>query len=146
MKFTFAAGIAFLLLFVSPSYAVDLERSNVKSFIKMMVKEHDYDRDALLSILDEAEMKDSIIEQISKPAEKTLTWAEYRPIFLTKERIKAGATFWQENRAALDDGQKVLLRGDLTVYEARGQYQLIVSEIELQGIGIRSFNTERNAS
>jgi membrane-bound lytic murein transglycosylase B len=103
MKLTFAAGITFLLLFVSPSYAVDLERSNVKAFIKMMVREHDYDRDELRAILGEAEMKSSIIEQISKPAEKTLTWAEYRPIFLTKERISAGAKFWRENRAELDD-------------------------------------------
>jgi membrane-bound lytic murein transglycosylase B len=103
MKLTFAAGVTFLLLFVSPSYAVDLEQSNVKAFIKMMVREHDYDRDELLDILGEAEMKDSIIELISKPAEKTLTWAEYRPIFLTQERIKAGAEFWRENRAELDD-------------------------------------------
>jgi len=103
MKLTFAAGVTFLLLFVSPSYAVDLEQSNVKAFIKMMVREHNYDRDELLDILGEAEMKDSIIELISKPAEKTLTWAEYRPIFLTQERIKAGAEFWRENRAELDD-------------------------------------------
>jgi len=103
MKLTFAAGIALLLLLVSPSYAIDLERSNVKAFIKMMVREHDYDRDALRSILGEAEMQNSIIDKISKPAEKTLTWAEYRPIFLTKERIKAGTDFWLEHRAALED-------------------------------------------
>jgi exodeoxyribonuclease VII large subunit len=38
-------------------------------------------------------------------------------------------------RAALADGQKVLLQGDITVYEARGQYQLIVRAVELQGVG-----------
>jgi exodeoxyribonuclease VII large subunit len=38
-------------------------------------------------------------------------------------------------RAALADGQKVLLQGDVTVYEARGQYQLIVRAVELQGVG-----------
>jgi exodeoxyribonuclease VII large subunit len=38
-------------------------------------------------------------------------------------------------RALLGDGKKVLLQGDVTVYEARGQYQLIVREIEVQGIG-----------
>ena len=35
----------------------------------------------------------------------------------------------------LADGQKVLLQGDVTVYEARGQYQLIVRAVELQGVG-----------
>src|SRR5271155_2151264 len=37
------------------------------------------------------------------------------------------------NRDFLKDGQKVLLQGDVTVYEARGQYQLIVRSVELQG-------------
>jgi exodeoxyribonuclease VII large subunit len=38
-------------------------------------------------------------------------------------------------RALLADGQKVLLQGEITVYEARGQYQLIVRAVELQGVG-----------
>lgn len=47
--------------------------------------------------------------------------------------------FRGEARAArrdlLQDGQKVVLRGGLSVYEARGQYQLIVTEVEFQGAG-----------
>ena len=39
------------------------------------------------------------------------------------------------HRALLEDGQKVVLQGDLTVYGARGQYQLIVRKAELQGVG-----------
>jgi len=39
------------------------------------------------------------------------------------------------HRGLLADGQKVLLQGDVTVYEARGQYQLIVRAVELQGVG-----------
>jgi exodeoxyribonuclease VII large subunit len=38
-------------------------------------------------------------------------------------------------RELLADGQKVLLQGDVTVYEARGQYQIIVHAVELQGVG-----------
>ena len=38
-------------------------------------------------------------------------------------------------RQLLADGQKVLLQGDVTVYESRGQYQLIVRAVELQGVG-----------
>jgi exodeoxyribonuclease VII large subunit len=47
------------------------------------------------------------------------------------------------HRESLGDGQKVLLRGDVTVYEARGQYQMIVSEIELQGVGALQLEFER---
>ncbi|MEI7808082.1 MAG: exodeoxyribonuclease VII large subunit [Verrucomicrobiota bacterium] len=44
-----------------------------------------------------------------------------------------GTTAAQRNLLA--DGQKVLLQGEVTVYETRGQYQLIVREVELQGVG-----------
>jgi exodeoxyribonuclease VII large subunit len=39
------------------------------------------------------------------------------------------------NRALLQDGRKVTLQGDLTVYEPRGQYQLRVTSVELEGVG-----------
>jgi exodeoxyribonuclease VII large subunit len=38
-------------------------------------------------------------------------------------------------RSLLNDGQKVLLQGELTVYEPRGQYQLIIRAVEVQGVG-----------
>jgi len=38
-------------------------------------------------------------------------------------------------RELLADGKKVLLQGEVTVYEARGQYQMIVRAVELQGVG-----------
>jgi exodeoxyribonuclease VII large subunit len=41
----------------------------------------------------------------------------------------------QVERAVLQDGRKVTLGGELTVYEARGQYQLRVTTVELQGAG-----------
>ena len=47
------------------------------------------------------------------------------------------------SRDALAEGKKVNLRGDLTVYEARGQYQLRVTEVELQGVGALQLAFER---
>ena len=46
-------------------------------------------------------------------------------------------------RDMIEDGQKVVLHGSLTVYEARGQYQLIVKTVELQGIGALQVQFER---
>jgi exodeoxyribonuclease VII large subunit len=54
--------------------------------------------------------------------------------------------FSRENvphRELLADGQKVLLQGDVTVYEARGQYQLIVRAVELQGVGALQIQFEK---
>lgn len=106
MKLRVAAGVVTILLFTSPAHAVELGRPNVQSFIDSMVKQHDYDPEALRDILDQAEKKQSVLDAISRPAEKTLSWAEYRPIFLTEERIDAGAGFWRENREELEDIEK----------------------------------------
>ena len=38
-------------------------------------------------------------------------------------------------RDLLADGQKVVVCGDLTVYEPRGQYQLVIRALEFQGLG-----------
>ena len=46
-------------------------------------------------------------------------------------------------RELMEDGQKVVLQGDLTVYEARGQYQLIVRAVELQGVGALQIQFEK---
>jgi exodeoxyribonuclease VII large subunit len=47
------------------------------------------------------------------------------------------------NRQALQDGQKVILKGEITVYEPRGQYQLHVLAIEPQGVGALQVAFER---
>lgn len=47
------------------------------------------------------------------------------------------------HRGLLQDGQKVLVQGDVTVYEARGQYQLLVRAVELQGIGALQLKFEQ---
>ncbi|HOA61395.1 MAG: exodeoxyribonuclease VII large subunit [Verrucomicrobia bacterium] len=47
------------------------------------------------------------------------------------------------NREVLEDGAKVNLHGELTVYEPRGQYQLIVTRVELQGLGALQLAFER---
>src|SRR6266403_83853 len=41
----------------------------------------------------------------------------------------------QVDRALLQDGRKVTVQGDVTVYEPHGQYQLRVTAVELQGVG-----------
>ena len=99
--------LAALLILVHPALAadkvaVDLTQKNVVEFIDEMVQAHDFERDALAAVLAKAEIKANIIKKISTPAERTLTWGEYRKIFITPERINAGAAFWQENRAMLD--------------------------------------------
>ena len=93
---------AFLILNPAAADTVNVEQENVVTFIDEMVKEHEFDRAALSAVLAQAEIKQSIIKKISTPAERKLNWAEYRKIFITKERINAGVTFWHENKDMLE--------------------------------------------
>src|SRR6266404_6329228 len=47
------------------------------------------------------------------------------------------------DRSLLQDGRKVTLQGELTVYEPRGQYQLRVTAVELEGVGALQAAFER---
>ena len=73
------------------------EQPQGQMFIDRMVNEHGFDRAELVSVLDQAERRDDILELMRKPAEKRLRWFEYRKIFLTQSRIDGGVTFWEEN-------------------------------------------------
>ncbi|HEY5642388.1 MAG TPA: lytic murein transglycosylase B [Woeseiaceae bacterium] len=102
-RFAVAAAILLPLSCLNAAASpVDVARPDVAAFIEEMAEQHDFDRAALRDILGQAEIKPSIIEKISTPAERTLSWAEYREIFMTRERINAGATFWSENREMLE--------------------------------------------
>jgi membrane-bound lytic murein transglycosylase B len=93
-----------MLLFapVPAAFGIDVERDDVRQFIDTMVAEHDYDRAMLVAALGDATSQQKILDAISRPAEKTKTWQEYRAIFLTDQRISAGAEFWRENEATLN--------------------------------------------
>lgn len=47
------------------------------------------------------------------------------------------------SRDLLADGRKVMLQGEVTVYEPRGQYQLVVTTVEIQGLGALQLAFER---
>jgi membrane-bound lytic murein transglycosylase B len=95
--------VLLLLLFVGvPSArALDVENPAVKTFIDSMVSDHSYDRDTLEGVLHQARIQETILEAIDKPAESTKEWHEYRDIFITDERVQAGATFWREHSEEL---------------------------------------------
>jgi membrane-bound lytic murein transglycosylase B len=59
------------------------------------------DPDWAQQLIDAAERQQSILDAISRPAEKTKAWYEYRKIFLTDRRIREGVTFWSAHADTL---------------------------------------------
>jgi membrane-bound lytic murein transglycosylase B len=72
------------------------------AFIDRMVEQHGFDRAELTALLDGAEINETILEAIARPAERVVPWFEYRNIFLTEERIAAGVDFWRRHADTLE--------------------------------------------
>ncbi len=66
-----------------------------------LVVEEGFNREALMRVLAQAQRKDSILEAIARPAEKTKPWYEYRAIFLNEARENQGVAFFAKHRATL---------------------------------------------
>lgn len=80
--------------------------AEVDKFIDSMVDEHGFDRTSLKQIFGAAKRKQSILDAIARPAEKTKAWWEYRNIFIKNKRINQGKAFLKKHRELLERTEK----------------------------------------
>ncbi len=135
MTITKRTLLFFLLCFSLSLQAEDFNQVEEKKFIDEMVIEHDFDRRVLEKIFKKAKLQKKILEAISRPAEKSKPWYEYRQIFVTPDRIKKGAEFWKKHRNQLIEVEKqygvprqiiVAIIGVETYYgKHKGKYRVI---------------------
>ncbi|MCC5887440.1 MAG: lytic murein transglycosylase B [Gammaproteobacteria bacterium] len=90
-----------LLVGASLGEAAFVDRPEVGEFMDEMVTRHGFERDDLKTLFAAAERQQGIIDAISRPAERVLTWGEYREIFLDENRIAQGLEFWETHGADL---------------------------------------------
>tara|TARA_A100001037_G_C15119767_1_gene623225 strand:+ start:73 stop:1092 length:1020 start_codon:yes stop_codon:yes gene_type:complete len=88
---------------VSANYT---NRADIEEYIEVLVSQHNFSHADLLDIFEQVEKKQSIINAISRPAERSLRWHEYRDIFLGDRRVDEGVVFWKSNRSILSDIQR----------------------------------------
>jgi membrane-bound lytic murein transglycosylase B len=84
---------------VAAQPATDAARA---AFIDKMVSAHGFDRAELTALIGAAVIDQTILDAMSRPAERVVPWFEYRNIFMTEERIAAGVRFWSEHAATLE--------------------------------------------
>lgn len=94
-----------LCLLPLASSADYLDREEAQIFIDEMVESESIDREWLEQLFSEAEYSQSVIDAITRPAERTLNWAEYQKIFLTDSRVERGTEFWSENADVLAEAE-----------------------------------------
>lgn len=112
MRFMFRAACAFVLV-VGAGFAQARAAGAASSSVDSLgLAEREFAADVsrddgpaeadVLAALAGAKVQQSILDAISRPAESTKTWAQYRPIFITQKRIDDGVAFYRDNRALLD--------------------------------------------
>ncbi|MDX1549459.1 MAG: lytic murein transglycosylase B [Lysobacter spongiicola] len=70
-------------------------------FVLETAARYDVDAQRIEAVLDQAEIRDSIINAMSRPAEAK-PWRDYRPIFISQARIDGGKAFLAKHREALE--------------------------------------------
>ena len=90
-----------LLLSAVPAWSLDVERPEVREFMTELVAKDGFEMQYLSTVFAGIESKQSIIDAMSRPAEKVKPWSEYRMIFLTPRRISSGVDFYREHETEL---------------------------------------------
>jgi len=93
--------IMFGLILPTMSFGGEYSERTERDEVLANVVEQGVDRTWAAALLDQAERKQSILDAISRPAEKTKPWYEYRKIFLTDKRAREGVAFAQQNAETL---------------------------------------------
>ena len=94
-----AAAATFLSLISAPLSA---ETNDRQVFINEMVEEYDFDESFVSEVINGANSKQSILDAMSRPAEKVKPWYEYRKIFIADKRINEGVDFWKLREETLE--------------------------------------------
>lgn len=94
-----------LLVLTSAAHAKTPDQLR-NEFINDMVKRYGFSRDELTKTLNQAVTQKKILEAISRPAERTLNWTQYRAIFLKPDRIHGGVDFWRQHANTLARAEK----------------------------------------
>lgn len=74
----------------------------LETFLETAAEETGLPRPWLEATLRQATFQPDIIAAISRPAERTLTWGQYRALFLKPDRIEAGLAFYAAHRQTVD--------------------------------------------
>lgn len=83
-----------------------VQRDAVKRYLQEISATHDFDLVQLQNQFADLQSQQSILDAISRPAERVLSWRDYRPIFMTEERIEAGKRFLQQQAQLLARAEK----------------------------------------
>lgn len=87
---------------MSGSHAGDFDNyEELQALTSSLEREGIYHAGELPAIFANVSRQNKVIEAIARPAEKTKEWKDYRPNFLTNDRINKGVEFWNKYNKSL---------------------------------------------
>lgn len=101
-----AASLSLTVGVSLPAHSEGFKSSDIDEFINELVRDEGFSKPALEKMFKEVEYKPRIVQLISKPAERRLTWWEYRNLFINDTRIDQGVEFWKKHQKILDQASK----------------------------------------
>jgi len=123
-------------IFISTTFANITKKENVQQFINSMSKNYGFNKQKLEKIFSQVSFNKKIISTMNKPYESK-PWTEYRPLFISQQRITEGVTYWQQHQKTLERAEKkfgvpvdiiVAIVGIESSYgKFKGQYKVIDS-------------------
>lgn len=102
VTFLLFLNIAFNLAHADAAFVA---RPDVKEFINMMVKKHQFNKQQLIALFSAVKIRPQVIKQFNKPLEKE-PWKTYQMLFVSEWRIEHGVKFWNKYEAALRQAEK----------------------------------------
>lgn len=94
----------YLMLVLSAASAADLP--GIPEFINEMVVKHQFKREELVRVFQEAQYRQDVIDAMNTPSTKK-PWLEYRASFINAKRIEGGIKFWKKHADTLDRAEKL---------------------------------------
>jgi membrane-bound lytic murein transglycosylase B len=84
------------------AHAFDPGREDIAGFVAEMASKHGFDASTLTGVLSQAESRQVILDAMARPAERTLTWQEYRERFITERRVTRGVETYRDHESSLE--------------------------------------------
>ena len=100
--------LSLLLILIPATLSAETKtpEQRISEFYAQMQQEHDFSKEELDKWFSNVEFNQNIIDTMNRPAEKRLTWMEYRDIFVKPDRIQQGINFWNNHAAILAEAEE----------------------------------------
>lgn len=76
------------------------KRPEVDQFINRMSQKHGFEKETLVSLFGQVEIRPDVVRQIKQPFEKQ-TWRKYQALLVNAWRIQNGVQFWHQHQTTL---------------------------------------------